>query len=150
MLQRSRLTVHQIDQTPRRSHNNLHTLFQRTDLRFDIGPAIDRQYTHAGQIFGIVLQIVGNLQTKFTGRTQNQRLCLVTGGIYFLQNGKPVSGSFSRTCLCQRYYIVIHSQQVRNHFLLYRHRVLIPHFLDSLSDFLGNPKLFKCFQYVYI
>ena len=148
MLQRSRPTLHQVDQTARRSHNDLYALPQRTDLRFDVRTAVHRQYAHTGQVFGVVLQIIRYLQTKFSGGTQDESLRHIARGIHFLQDGQTVSCCFSGTGLCQRHNVVIHSQQVRNHFLLYRHRVFIPHFLNSLSDFRRNTKLLKSFQYV--
>ena len=69
MLQRSCLALHQVDQTARRSHNDLYALPQRTDLRFDVRTAVHRQHAHTGQVLGVVLQIIRYLQTKFSGGT---------------------------------------------------------------------------------
>ena len=53
--------MHEIDQSSRGRHDNLHTLFQGTHLRLDGSTAVDSLHMDAIHVFGKVADVVGNL-----------------------------------------------------------------------------------------
>ena len=130
--------MHQINQSSRCSHNNLHTLFQGPHLRLNRSTTIDSLHVYAIHIFGEVTEIISYLQTKLTSWREYQGLRLTPGCINTLKEWDAESRSFSRTCLGKSYDIVLIAQQVRNHRLLDWHRIHKAQFIDSLAYRLTN------------
>ena len=67
-------TIFQVNKSAGGSHNHLGTLLQGAYLLFDSSTAIDGLHMNALHIFREIAQIIGNLQTEFTRRTQHQSL----------------------------------------------------------------------------
>ena len=129
---------HQINQTTRRSHNNIHTCLQGTDLRFYVGSAIHRQDGQVRQKLAKTLHIIGDLYTKFTCWAEDnclgKSLILPFRNIHQFQDRQSVCGCLTRSCLGKGNQIstLLLVQQKGNHGLLNRHRMFISLFLNSL------------------
>ena len=67
-------TVHQVDETTRCGHDDMGTVAQSLDLLHNVGTTVDGYHANAGHVFREITKIVGNLQTKFAGGTQDQGL----------------------------------------------------------------------------
>ena len=63
-------TVHQVHQSARCCHDDVHAMLQGTYLRLDVCAAIDSHDFRLRQIFAEALQVVGNLQTEFACRAE--------------------------------------------------------------------------------
>ena len=95
-------TFHKVKQSARCGYNDVHSCLQSTNLRLNVGTAIDRQNAQRGHVLGETLKIIGNLQTKLTGRAENKRLW--SAGFHrtqFFQHGKSVCCGLSSSGLCQ-------------------------------------------------
>ena len=122
-IQLGHLALHQVNQSAGCGHNDVNALLQRTDLRHDIGAAIYRHHMYSLDIFGKILQVVGNLQAEFSRWTKHNGLRLMRAHVDALQERNAEGGRLASTCLCQCYNVVSCSQQVGNHFLLHGHRL---------------------------
>ena len=94
-------TVHQVNQSARCSHNNLHATTQLAYLQHDAGSAIDCYDIHCRHILCEIANVVANLQTQFTRGTEYQGLRLTVFGVEALQQGNAKGGRLSRSRLGQ-------------------------------------------------
>ena len=124
-------TVHQIDKTSRGGHDNLHSLTQSADLRFDVRAAIYWQDAHVGEVFGKGFQVIGNLQAELAGRGEDD------GGrcnIYckFLQQRQSVGCCLTCSRLRQGYQVLFTGELVGDDSFLNRHGCFEAEFCDGL------------------
>ena len=128
----------------------MHSPFQRPYLTFNRRASIDRQDLESLHIFRIVIQVPCNLQAKFPRRTQDKRLRYNILNVNFLyqrqSEGSGLSGSRLRKC----HNVIVFAQKVRNHFLLYGHRVRIAHLFNGATDLRCDAKLFKCLHQITV
>ena len=75
-IQLCHLAFHQVDQSAWRSHDDMHTFLQGAYLGHDIGSSIDGHHMDAFDVFGEIIQVVGNLQTEFAGWAKHDGLRL--------------------------------------------------------------------------
>ena len=108
--------LHQVDQSARRSHDDLHAFAQGTNLLFYRCTAIDRLDVDAVQVFGKVAHVVGNLQAQLTRRRQhesqwNAAAYLAQLRTWFLCNalqyGNAERRRLARARLGQCYHVVL-------------------------------------------
>ena len=81
LFQVRKAAMHQVNESSWCSHNDLDTLLQGSHLWFDGCTTIYSLYMYAIHILGKVAQVVGNLQTEFSGGRQHQGLCLPARGV---------------------------------------------------------------------
>ena len=107
--------LHQVDETARRSHDDLHALAQGTYLLLDAGTAVDGLDMDAVQVFGKVAHVVGYLQAQLTCGCQNEGMGQTPANLaqlrtrrvgYPLQHGDAESRRLARTRLGQRNDVV--------------------------------------------
>ena len=98
--------VHKVDQSTGCSHNDLCPMLQGTNLLFNARATINRHHVHPFHVFGEIPQIIGNLQTQFSCRTQNQCLCFLVLHINLLQQRNTECRCLSRTRLGKGNHIV--------------------------------------------
>ena len=135
--------LHEVDQSARGGNDDLHPLLQGTNLGFDAGTAIDSQHVQPIDVFGVVFQIVGYLQTQLTGGCHDDRLHLVAAGVYLLQHRQTVCGCLARACLGKSHHIVVVTEQVGYHLLLHRHGADIAHLLNGSENLSRHTQFFK-------
>ena len=93
--------VHQVDESSRRCHYDVHTLLQLAYLRLDACPSIHRYDVNVGDILRKVLQVVGNLQAQLARRREHNGLSLLYSRVNALQQGYAEGGGLARSCLRQ-------------------------------------------------
>ena len=64
--------LHKVEQASGSSHDDVYSPFQGAYLALDGRTAVYRQYSQAVDVFRIIIQVTGNLQTKFAGRAENE------------------------------------------------------------------------------
>ena len=139
-------TVHEVDQTSRRSHDDLYAMAQLMNLCLDGGTAIDGGDVQVGDILAEILQVVCNLQTKLTCRTQHYRLSILAAGVNPLQQWQAECCRLSRTGLCQCDDVVPVAEQIGDYFFLYRHWMFKSKLTDGAANLFAHTQLFKCLQ----
>ena len=137
-------SLDKVDKASRSSDNDMYALLQAFDLALDGRTSINGYYLQVGDILRIIIQVTCYLQAKFARRAKNQCLRHAVTYVNFLYQRQAKCSCFSGSGLCQSHYIVPVSQQVRNHFFLYRHGILISHFFNRFAYFRGYAKFFKC------
>ena len=137
-------TFHEVDKASRSGHDDVNTRLEHTDLAFDGRTAIHGQYLQSVDVFRIIVQVAGYLQTKFAGRAEDE--CLRYSMLYvcFLDKGQTEGSRLSGAGLSKGYHVVSFAEQIRNHFFLYRHGTFVSHFFNGLAYFGGNAQFFKC------
>ena len=142
--------AHQVNQSARRGHHDVHSRAQGPYLRLYVGAAIHGQHPQLGQVFRKTLQVVGNLQAQFTRGAQHQRLdarlCIV---LQPLQHGQAIGSRLPGSCLGQRYEVglrLLFREQPWNHFLLYGHRMLISLLPNGLQQLVAQAQILECFH----
>ena len=138
--------VHEVDETARRSHDDLYAMAQLMNLRLDGGTAIDGGDVQMGDVLAEILQVVCNLQTKFTCRTQHYRLSVLAAGVDSLQQRQAECGRLARTGLCQCDDVVSVTEQIGDYFFLYRHWMFKSKLTDGAANLFAHTQLFKCLQ----
>ena len=93
--------IDKVDEAARRRDDDLCSALQRPHLLHNRRTAIDGHDVHARQVFREVFQVVADLQTEFSRRTQNQRLRLSVVGVERLQERNAEGGGFSCARLCE-------------------------------------------------
>ena len=83
-IQLCHLAFHQVNQTSGCSHDDMHAFLQGANLRNDVRAAIDGHHTDTFNVFREIIQVVCNLQTKFTRRTEHDGLCLMRTHVHAL------------------------------------------------------------------
>ena len=71
------LPRHQVYQSTWRCNNDVNPMLQSTNLRFYVCSTIDGKDANLGQVLSKALQVIGNLQAKFTRRTQDNHARMV-------------------------------------------------------------------------
>ena len=107
--------MHQIDETAGCRHDDIHPFLQGTHLGFDGRTAIDCFHMYSVHILRKVADVIRNLQTEFSRRTQYQRLCLPTVRINPLQQWN--------TERCRLDIPPLWRNQIGYHLFLHRHRL---------------------------
>ena len=95
-------TFHQVEQSARCGNNDVHSSLQSTNLWLNVGTSVDSQNAQRGHVLGETFEVIGNLQAKLTGRTENKRLW--SAGFHraqLFQYGKSVCCGLSGSGLCQ-------------------------------------------------
>ena len=147
LLQMGKATVLEVNESARRSHDNLdnlHALLQRTHLRLDGSTAIDRLHVDAVHVLRKVTQIVGYLQAQLSGRTEHQRLGGAARQVDALQQRDAECRRLARTRLGKGYHVASHSQQIRNYRLLYRHGLYKSHLFNGAANLFADAQFIKC------
>ena len=116
------------------SHDDVHTLLQGSHLRFYRSSAIDGLHMHAFHILRKVTDVIRDLQTQLSCRTQHQGLRLSARGINPFQQWDTECRRLARSRLGKRYHVVLVLQEIRYHSLLHRHRLHKPQLFDGLAD----------------
>ena len=139
-------TMHKVDESTRCGHDDLYAFAQTAYLALNARAAIDGQNLEAVNVAGIVFEVAGNLQTEFAGRTEDDGLCVMVGRVYLLQNRQAVCSRLARSGLSQGNHVVTDTQEIRDNFLLHRHRIFVAHFGYGASNVFRHAQFFKCFQ----
>ena len=66
-----RLALHEVEETARGSHHDVHAPLEGLNLALDAGAAIDRQHLEAVDVLGILGEVVGDLETQLTRGTED-------------------------------------------------------------------------------
>ena len=75
LVQRSGAALHEVDEAPRGSDDDLYPTAERAYLRLDRGAAIDGEDTHGGEVLAVVGEVVGDLQAELTRRAEDEGTC---------------------------------------------------------------------------
>ena len=75
LVQRSSAALHEVDEAPRGSDDDLYPTAERAYLRLDRGAAIDGEDTHGGEVLAVVSEVVGDLQAELTRRAEDEGTC---------------------------------------------------------------------------
>ena len=137
-------TFHEVDEASRSGHNDVNTRLEHTDLAFDGGTAIHGQYLQSVDVFRVIVQVAGYLQTEFAGRAEDECLGHPMLHVSLLDKRQTEGSRLSGAGLCKGYHVVSFAEQIRNHFFLYRHGTFVSHFFNRLAYFGGNAQFFKC------
>ena len=121
VLQVCEASVLQVDESPRRGHDDVHALAQGTHLRLYGCTAVDGLHVHALHVLREVAQVVGNLQTELARGTQHQHLRIASLCVEALQQRDAECGRLAGSCLCQCYHVFLALQEKRNHRFLHGH-----------------------------
>ena len=148
MLQLSHATIDQVEQTTRCGNDNLHTMLEGANLASDVGTAIDSGNVQTVDILGEAVQIISYLEAKLTGRTKDDGLRLLAGGIGLLDDRDTIRGSLARTRLRQGDDIIFITKQIRDYFLLNWHWILKSKLFDGTANLFAHAQFFKCLQNV--
>jgi hypothetical protein len=65
-----------VDHPARGADDDVHAALERLQLRVIALSAVDRQHVETGQVHGIFLERLGDLDRQFAGRCEHQRLRL--------------------------------------------------------------------------
>ena len=71
-----RAAVEVVDHAAGRADDDMHAALERLQLRLVALAAVDRQHVETGQVHGVLLESLGDLDRQFAGRRQHQRLRL--------------------------------------------------------------------------
>ena len=100
MLQLSHATIDEVEKTTRCGYDDLYTMLAY------IGSAIDCSNVESVDVLGETVEVIGYLETKLTGRTQDNGLCLLVLSIGLLNDRNAIGCSLTSSCLRQRDDIV--------------------------------------------
>ena len=106
MLQLSHATVDEVEKTAWCGYNDLHTMLEGAYLAAYVGSAIDCSNVESVDVLGETVEVIGYLETKLTGRTQDNGLCLLVLSIGLLNDRNAIGCSLTSSCLRQRDDIV--------------------------------------------
>ena len=139
--------MNEVDEASGRGHNDLAALAELANLAFDARTAVDSHHVQAVNVSTVVLEVVGNLETKFTRRAENDHLCAAVVGIHVLEHGKSVGRRLSGAGLCQRNDVlrrnggaaggivgVFLAQEDGNHRGLHGSGLFVAYFGDGIED----------------
>ena len=146
MVETRHATVHQVDESSRGSHDNLHAVAQGAYLRLDGRAAIYRHDMYSGHILGKVVEVVGYLEAQLTRGAQDERLRLLACRVDALEHGNTEGSRLAGAGLCQGYHVVAVAQEIRDYFFLDRHGMLKSKFTDGAANVLAHAQFFKCLQ----
>ena len=76
-------------------------MLECTNLTTDVGTTIDGSDMKTIYILSKAIEIIGNLETKLTGRTQDNGLCLLVLSISLLNDRNTIRCRLTCTRLCQ-------------------------------------------------
>ena len=106
MLQLSHATIDEVEKTTRCGYDDLYTMLEGAYLTAYIGSAIDCSNVESVDVLGETVEVIGYLETKLTGRTQDNGLCLLVLSIGLLNDRNTIGCSLTSSCLRQRDDIV--------------------------------------------
>ena len=92
--------LNEVDEASRCGDNDLYAMAQGVDLCHDGCTAINGYDAHIVEILGKVVEVVGNLQTEFTGGREDQRLRVAAVAVDLLQNGNAEGRRLACAGLC--------------------------------------------------
>src|SRR5690606_25148010 len=90
-----RATREVVDDPPRRAHHDLYAAAQGIELRPVALSAVDRQYLEAGQVGGVALERLGDLDRQFARWRQHQRLRDLLVRVELGQDGQGEGGGLA-------------------------------------------------------
>ena len=88
-----------VNHPARRAHHHMHAAFQCSQLRQIALPAVDRQHLKAGNMVGVFLERLSDLNGQLTGGRQHQHLRLAGRRFQQGQRGQGECGGFAGACL---------------------------------------------------
>ena len=121
-------------------------LAELTDLRRDVGAAVDGCGADALVVFGKQLNLLGDLLAQFTRGRQHQRLHMRLGRVESLEEGQAKCCGLARPGLRQADEVAFTTQQVRDGLRLDVGGRLESELLDGLEDVLRKSEALKLFQ----
>ena len=125
----------------------MNALFQLAYLCLDACSSVHGNYVYVGDILRKILQVVGNLQAQLTRRREHYGLSLLYTCVYALQQRNAEGGCLACSCLRKCNHIVTRSEQIRDNFFLYGHRMFETHLFNGAANLLVHAEFFKCLHY---
>jgi len=95
-------SLHQVDESSRRGHDDLHAVAQGMDLCLYRCAAIDGYNMQPVDVLTKCVEIISDLQAQLASGAEDERLCVLAFGIGLLQHGDTVGGCLARSGLSQR------------------------------------------------
>ncbi len=133
--QQRTVTAEVIDQTARRSHDDLRALTDGLELRPHGRTAVDGNNADSRHLLGIGFECGGNLQRQLAGRRENQHLHFATGRVDLRQQWQREGCSLAGTGLGLADHVVA-AENYRNGLSLDRRWLFVAHRSDS-SEYRG-------------
>ena len=138
MLQLSHATIDEVEKTTRCGYDDLYTMLEGAYLTAYIGSAIDCSNVESVDVLGETVEVIGYLETKLTGRTQDNGLCLLVLSIGLLNDRNAIGCSLASSCLRQGDDIVFVASEIGDYFFLYGHWILESKLLNSAANVLAD------------
>ena len=149
VVQADRLAVDVVEQTSRRTDDDLRFLLQCADLTADVLTAINRQANENLCNVSSFPISSADLNGKLTGRRHDERYDAVFRYRNLVHERDSEGSRFTRSCLCLTDQVGS-GQRNRDGFGLDRGRFLKPQLRNGLQNFRFQAKFSKCFQTVSI